>query len=414
MALDLEVKAEFDLLKTALETKTASEVKEQMTAFETKLADSDAKTQKAFEKKLSEANLAMETKFMADIKAVQDHADKLDIRLKNVSPTNDKGQENFDEVLKAAILGKSKEIEDFRDKKTKSVELELKAVGDFTTSNVTGGNRYGQVFAPQIIDLPSRKVHMDEIIPGGTIGAGNSFTFMREVGVGEGEIAPTAEGALKAQFDLDLEEATVQVETIAGWMRVTRKAMSNIPGFISYLQRRLPQKFRNVLDNQVLYGSGVTPNIKGILTAGNFIASTATITLPLIEKIISDISRLEDAFQRSANAIILRPSAYYSFFLNKASGSGEYDLPQGVSIVNGRLFFMGIPAYASTALTGTDYIVGDLEGAQLLTQESMRIEFFEQDGTNVRENKVTVRIEGNFALPVYGSTYFIKGTTATA
>ena len=45
MALDLEVKAEFDLLKTALETKTASEVKEQMTAFETKLADSDAKTQ---------------------------------------------------------------------------------------------------------------------------------------------------------------------------------------------------------------------------------------------------------------------------------------------------------------------------------------------------------------------------------
>ena len=197
-------------------------------------------------------------------------------------------------------------------------------------------------------------------------------------------------------------------------MRVTRKAMSNIPGFISYLQRRLPQKFRNVLDNQVLYGSGVTPNIKGILTAGNFTASTATITLPLIEKIISDISRLEDAFQRSANAIILRPSAYYSFFLNKSSGSGEYDLPQGVSIVNGRLFFMGIPAYASTALTGTDYIVGDLEGAQLLTQESMRIEFFEQDGTNVRENKVTVRIEGNFALPVYGATYFIKGTTAQA
>ena len=412
--MDELLKKELESIKTGLETKSAMEVKTSIEAFEVKFnkATEDVKT--AFEADLKATKEAMETKFMADIKAVQDHADKLDIRLKNVSPTNNKGQENFDEVLKTAILGKSKEIEDFRDKKTKSVELELKAVGDFTTSNVTGGNRYGQVFAPQIIDLPSRKVHMDEILPGGTIGAGNSFTFMREVGVGEGEIAPTAEGALKAQFDLDLEEATVQVETIAGWMRVTRKAMSNIPGFISYLQRRLPQKFRNVLDNQILYGSGTTPNIKGILTAGNFTASTATITLPLIEKIISDISRLEDAFQRSANAIILRPSAYYSFFLNKASGSGEYDLPQGVSIVNGRLFFMGIPAYASTALTGTDYIVGDLEGAQLLTQESMRIEFFEQDGTNVRENKVTVRIEGNFALPVYGNTYFIKGSTAQA
>jgi len=255
---------------------------------------------------------------------------------------------------------------------------------------------------------------MDEILPGGTIGPGNSFTFMREVGVGEGNIAPVAEGAMKPQFDLDLEEATVQVETIAGWMRVTRKAMSNIPGFISYLQRRLPQKFRNVLDQQILYGSGTTPNLKGILTAGNFTASTATISLPLVEKIILDVSRLEDAFERDANFIAMRPSAYYSFFLNKASGSGEYDLPQGVTIVGGRLSFLGIPAYPTTALSATDYIVGDMEGAQLLTQESMRIEFFEQDGTNVRENKVTVRIEGNFALPVYGSDYFIKGTTATA
>ncbi len=294
------------------------------------------------------------------------------------------------------------------------VELEIKAVGDFSTANVTGGNRYGQVFAPDIIMTPSRKVHMDEILPGGTIGPGNSFTFMREVGVGEGNIAPVAEGAMKPQFDLDLEESTVQVETIAGWMRVTRKAMSNIPGFISYLQRKLPQKFRNVLDQQILYGSGTTPNLKGILTAGNFTASTATISLSLVEKIILDVSRLEDAFERDANFIAMRPSAYYSFFLNKASGSGEYDLPQGVTIVGGRLSFLGIPAYPTTALSATDYIVGDMEGAQLLTQESMRIEFFEQDGTNVRENKVTVRIEGNFALPVYGSDYFIKGTTATA
>jgi HK97 family phage major capsid protein len=413
MALDLEVKAEFDNIKTALETKTASEVKTAIDALELKLADSDKKTQDKFADDLKATKEAMELKFLADIKAVQDHADALDVKLKGAKQIEVKN-ENFNDAIEKAVTAKSQEIEDFRDKKSKSVELEIKAVGDFSTANVTGGNRYGQVFAPDIIMTPSRKVHMDEILPGGTIGPGNSFTFMREVGVGEGSIAPVAEGALKPQFDLDLEEATVQVETIAGWIRVTRKAMSNIPGFISYLQRRLPQKFRNILDQQILYGSGTTPNLKGILTAGNFTASTATISLPLVEKIILDVSRLEDAFERDANFIAMRPSAYYSFFLNKASGSGEYDLPQGVTIVGGRLSFLGIPAYPTTALTSPDYIVGDMEGAQLLTQESMRIEFFEQDGTNVRENKVTVRIEGNFALPVYGSDYFIKGTTALA
>lgn len=413
MALELELKAEFEAIKTGLESKTATEVKSAIDAFEAKINTATEAQKAQFETVLKETKEAMEQKFLADIKKVQDHADALDVKLKGAKQIEVKN-ENFNDAIEKAITAKSKEIEDFRDKKSKSVELEIKAVGDFSTANVTGGNRYGQVFAPDIIMTPSRKVHMDEILPGGTIGPGNSFTFMREVGVGEGNIAPVAEGAMKPQFDLDLEEATVQVETIAGWMRVTRKAMSNIPGFISYLQRRLPQKFRNVLDQQILYGSGTTPNLKGILTAGNFTASTATISLPLVEKIILDVSRLEDAFERDANFIGLRPSAYYSFFLNKASGSGEYDLPQGVTIVGGRLSFLGIPAYPTTALSATDYIVGDMEGAQLLTQESMRIEFFEQDGTNVRENKVTVRIEGNFALPVYGSDYFIKGTTATS
>jgi len=410
--MDELLKKELENIKAGLETKSAMEVKTAFDAFEVKFEKTSETQKTAFETQLKEVKEAMELKFIADIKTVQDHADKLDLKLQARQIETKAG--NFNDELAKAIIEKTADIEAFRDKKSQRVELEVKAVGDFTTANVTGGSRYGQLFAPEIIMRPSRKVHMDEILPGGSIGAGNSFTFMRENGVGEGEIAPTAEGATKAQFDLDLVEATVQIETIAGWIRVTRKAMSNIPGFISYLQRRLPQKFRNVLDQQILYGNGTSPQLKGILTSGNFTASTATITLPLIEKIITDVAVLEDTYEREANAILLRPSAYYSFFLNKAAGSGEYDLPQGVTIVNGRLFFMGIPAYATTALTSPDYVVADLEGAQLLTQESMRIEFFEQDGTNVRENKVTVRIEGNFALPVYGSDYFIKGTTAQA
>ena len=111
----------------------------------------------------------------------------------------------------------------------------------------------------------------------------------------------------------------------------------------------------------------------------------------------------------------MRPVDYYGFFKNKASGSGEYDLPQGVTIVGGQLRIFGIPAYASTAINASDYVVGDWNmGAQLMTQEAMKIEFFREDGTNVRENKVTVRVEGDYALPVYGPDYFIKGTTATS
>lgn len=342
---------------------------------------------------------------------LQNHVDSLEMKL-NGSAVQNAEKKSFNDVLADAINENEDNYQKFLRKEKKSFAIELKAVGDMSTSNVTGGSRYGQIFDSNIRQNPNRKVHMSQVLRGGSIGAGNTYTFMRENGNGEGAIAPAAEGALKSQFDLDLVEATVNVETIAGWLRVTRKAMNNIPGFVSFLQARLPEKFQRALDYQVLYGDGTTPNLKGILTAGNFVASTAVASQKLIEKLIDDVATLEDTYERDATGILLRPTDYYGFFKNKASGSGEYDLPEGVTFVNGQLFLFGIPVYASTAITAPDYVVGDFDmGAQLLTQEGMRIEFFEQDGTNVRENKVTVRIEGNYALPVYGPDFFIKGST---
>ena len=342
---------------------------------------------------------------------LQNHVDSLEMKL-NGSAVQNAEKKSFNDVLADAINENEDNYQKFLRKEKKSFAIELKAVGDMSTANVTGGSRYGQLFDPNIRQNPNRKVHMSQVLRGGSIGAGNTYTFMRENGNGEGAIAPAAEGALKSQFDLDLVESTVNVETIAGWLRVTRKAMNNIPGFVSFLQARLPEKFQRALDAQILYGDGTTPNLKGILTAGNFVASTAVASQKLIDKLIDDVATLEDTYERDATGILLRPVDYYGFFKNKAAGSGEYDLPEGVTFVNGQLYLFGIPVYASTAITAPDYVVGDFDmGAQLLTQEGMRIEFFEQDGTNVRENKVTVRIEGNYALPVYGPDFFIKGST---
>lgn len=388
------------------------------------LAEVKAKVTEATEKSTNEVQ-EIKAEIKGEIKTVsvqvtevkeyaeklQNHVDSLEMKL-NGSAVQNAEKKSFNDVLSDAINENEDNYQKFLRKEKKSFAIELKAVGDMSTANVTGGSTYGQIFDSNIRQNPNRKVHMSQVLRGGSIGAGNTYTFMRENGNGEGAIAPAAEGALKSQFDLDLVEATVNVETIAGWLRVTRKAMNNIPGFVSFLQARLPEKFQRALDAQILYGNGTTPNLKGILTAGNFVASTAVASQKLIEKLIDDVATLEDTYERDATGILLRPVDYYGFFKNKASGSGEYDLPEGVTFVNGQLYLFGIPVYASTAITAPDYVVGDFDmGAQLLTQEGMRIEFFEQDGTNVRENKVTVRIEGNYALPVYGPDFFIKGST---
>jgi HK97 family phage major capsid protein len=319
---------------------------------------------------------------------------------------------DFNVVLQEELEKRADDIEKMsrKERLNSPISIDLKAVGDISTTNVTG-TLYGQLNQPGIILNPDRKRHMREILPGGRIGAGNEYTFMREAGPGEGNPAPVAEGATKPQFDFDLEEAKVSIETIAGWVRVTRKAMSNIPGFISYLQTQMPKRLLKVEDAQILYGTGTSPQIKGLLTSGNFVASASTNPI-LIERILEDVSVLEDTHEREATAIAMRPITYNSFFRNKASGSGEYDLPANVTFVNGQLFIGGVPVVRTTALAATDYIVGDFTGAQFLVQEGMRIEFFEQDRDNVITNKVTVRIEETVALPVFGSNYFIKGATS--
>ena len=427
--MDVKITEALDSLKTDIKSKTADEIKSAIDAIEAKHKTELETATQAVKDEFKSIQDLLEGK----IKAAQDHADKLDIKLKQ-KDVKERSKKPFGEQLAYEIEEKTDDLNKFIRKESKYFSFELKAVSDMSTGNVTGGTRYGELFNPNIIDGVSRKVHMDQILTGGAIGAGNSFAFMREKystdpnleadpptrGVyGEGNPAPVAEGATKSQFDFDLEESSVNIETIAGWLRVTRKSMSNIPGFVSFIQRRIPERFRNVLDSQVLYGDpsqSATPNdLKGILTTGNFINQETPVNKPVSEKLIDYISLFEDFYQRDANGILLRPATFYSMFTQKASATGEYNLPFGVTIEGGVARVLGVPIFTTTALNSTDIIVGDwANGAQLLTQEAMRVEFFDQDGDNVRTNKVTIRVEGNYALPVYGSDYFIKGTTATS
>lgn len=354
----------------------------------------------------------------AEIKVIKDEAEKnqkaLDELVVGQKQRTEKAQ-TFDDKIKDVI---EKNIDTLqKGKKGDTIAFEIKAVGDITTSNVTGGAVWGANYRPGIVEAPKRKVHMRNVFAPQAIGAGTDYYFMKQNGNGEGSIAFTAESATKPQFDEDLVESSVKIETLAGWERISRKAMMNVPGLVSFLQSRMVEKLLKAEDAGILYGDGTSPNIKGILTAGNFTASASTSTT-LAEKLIDDIAILEDTYERNATHILLRPQHYYGFFKNKAAGSGEYDLPQNVLIVNGVLYISGVPCYPTTALNVNtvptpdtcDYAVLDASGVEFKVQEDVRIEFFYEDGTNVRDNKVTVRIEEVVALPVYGSDYVIKGS----
>lgn len=310
-----------------------------------------------------------------------------------------------------ALLQKS--IDDNRDNFAKlergergaTANIQLKAVGTITTANVTGGTAYGNVVQQGIIPGAYNRSHMRAILPVQSSAHGNDFVFMKDNG-GEGAPAPHVEGTTKSQFDVDLVEGSVKFETIAGWASISRKALNNISGLNQFIQNVAVQKLLDVEDNQILYGDGTTPNLKGILTSGNFTASTsAAVSIP--DRIIDDLSSMGAAYRIPA-AILLKDAQYWSLFKNKASGSGEYDLPQGITFSGGQLYMWGIPTYIMPVLatnagspTSNDYAILAKDATALQVSEGIMIEFFYEDGDNARKNLVTVRVEETVALPVF-------------
>ena len=350
--------------------------------------------------------LKLKTDFETQVAAF----DALQAKVKSIGTNAPaKAPESFNEVLQKALVEKTDDIAKMHKKELKSVSLELKAVGDMTFSNnfSTANTSTAFVNTP-IIQLPKRKLHIRDLLTGGSMGTASTFNYVKEV-AGEGSIATVAEGASKAQIDLDLVEAQVPAQWIAGYLRISRNMLDDVIGMSTFLNSRLPELLLRTEDNQLLNGNGTSPNISGITHSGNFTAPTSGGSTIDVEQLVEAIAQLE-GYDREANGILIHPSDYYRILLNKAGGSGEYDLPGLVQVVNGQLFVGGVPVYRSTAATVDKFIVGDWAmGASLITREPVRIEIFEQDGTNVRENKLTVRIEERIAFPIYGDNYFIYG-----
>ncbi len=358
------------------------------------LIKSQLKTQADENEVLKKAAEAWEAKFTASedkIKTVNAYAENIEKQLKAKQLTPQE-QISFVNLLGKAVEEKWDEISKYKEnqggKKLKIYITATKAAADMgITTNVADAGAYFTTVQIGIRALPNRKVHMRELIPLGTMST-SSLTYMRE----------------------EFKEYTVPAEYIAGWLRVSRKMLDDMAAFRSYLQMRLLEMYLKAEDNQVLLGNGTSPQLTGLLTVA--VAATNT-TGPNIERLVRAIAQLE-ASDYTATGIILHPSAYFEIALNKAVGSGEYDLPTALVIIqNGQMYIAGVPVYKTTAIATTKYLVGDwMMGAQLFIREQPVIEFFDQDANNVTTNKITVRIEGRVALAIYRAEAFVQGTLA--
>lgn len=401
-----EMQEQIDKLLTENKAKTVGEAKKM-------IEDAIALESKSLTDKLeaeTKNREALEVKFEEEVKARKE-AQAETLRIKTESEAKEM---TFGESLEQGFKEEKnlKMLEEFKNKRINGFQMELKAVGTMSLSNITALAAANVQLLPGILPIASRKLHIRQLLPTGQMDT-SDIHFLQETNE-QGTVTTWADNSgTKPQIDNNLKEAIAPSQFIAAFLKITRKMLDDISAMRSFLQARLIERYLVAEDDQLLNGNGTSPNISGLITNAQAYSGTRTIA---VEKIIDACAQVEGN-DHQATGILLSPKQYYAILMTRGT-TNEYTLPGGsaVNIVNGQIYICGIPVYKSTALftqlpAQDTFLVGDWSmGAQLFIRENPIVRFFEEDDKNVQQNLITVRVEGRVALPIYYTNAWVTGS----
>ena len=297
---------------------------------------------------------------------------------------------------------------------SRSASFELKAdmtvAADFTGEVIPADRVPGYKFDP------TRPVHVRQLLATGSTQS-DVVRYVKESGYSNGAAA-TAEGATLGQSDFDMTAADANVRKIGTYFRISEEMLADTPQLTSYLSARAPEKLLEVEDAQILSGDGTGANLSGIITdAADFDVSASGAFYQSVESanefdvIVAALNQLS-LLNYSADCIMLNPTDFNKILLLKDS-TNKYLKEQ---VYNGlQPSFSGVKVIQNTAITAGTFLIGNFAvGTQLWVRQGVNVEFFREDGTNVRDGFVTVRVSERVALTNYLPNAFVNGTFSTA
>jgi hypothetical protein len=385
-----------DLADIKAKTETAISAKE--------LAEKQAEAKEWFDnlnKEVEKINTEVAAKG-ATLKQMQDELTEIKAS-KGRKYVGDGGQdvESTVNLLKEAFAEEFPKIKEQANEPVAAHKFKVKAVGNMTASNSLTGSVVA-TYASQPALRARRKLHIRDllnVIPSAT----GLWKFYRQnKPVGEGSFNfQTTHGGLKEQLDYDVSEITVTVDYLAGYVRIAKQMIQDLPFMQSFVSNELVEDYLRTEDNK-FFGS--------LYSAATGTAGTSTVT---VEKIIEGIANLEDD-DYDVNGIVVTNQVWAKLLKTKPN---DYSIPGGVTITpTGDVAIVGVPVFKTQASNiGNDRILlGDFTKAAIIQTEGLNVNMYEQDQDNAIRNLITVKAEARVALATLRTdafTWMTAGTT---
>ncbi len=255
------------------------------------------------------------------------------------------------------------------------------------------------------VELPQRRLTIRSLLlPGTTVSS--QIEYEREK-LFTNNAAGVAEGALKPQSELQFEDVTANVRTIAHWMRTSVQILADAPALRSIIDQRLRYGLSYVEEQQLLNGSGVGQNLLGLVTAatpyaaaGGLVAASQvdTIRLMILQAALAEYP---------PNGIVLNPIDWAAIEMAK-DGQGRYLIGNPQGTLSPTLW--GLPVVATQAMGIDKALVGAFNlAAQIFDRQDATVEVSTEDQDNFVRNKVTIRAEERLALAIYRPQAIVYG-----
>ncbi|MFS0736941.1 phage major capsid protein [Sphingomonas sp. 1P06PA] len=281
-------------------------------------------------------------------------------------------------------------------------------VKDITSLTTDAAGSVGAMVEPQQVGpvmLQQRRMTIRSLLAPGTTSS-SSIEYDREKAF-TNAAAPVAEGVLKPQSELQVEEVTASVRTIAHWMRASVQILADAPGLRSMIDQRLRYGLAYAEEVQLLTGSGTGQNLPGLITNAAAYSAPGSITaatpLDVVRLMILQVALAE----YPANGIVMNPIDMAAIEIAKDSAGG-YIIGQPQGMIQKTLW--GLPVVETQAIGVDKALVGAFNlAAQIFDRQDATVEVSTEDQDNFVKNKVTIRAEERLALAIYRTTALVYG-----
>ena len=274
-----------------------------------------------------------------------------------------------------------------------------KAVGTMTLgNNLTGTSQISYVESPILRSFFNPHLYdVFRIIPTAT----GNVTFPRgNTAIGEGSFGTQTEGNAKAQVDYDVTMVNTSLSFIAGYAKVSRQMLQDLPFLQAYLSQSLLEDWNRTVSNSFM------STITASATAGS------TSATPVAERIVDYVAQ-HLALGLGQPNLILTTHAVWASVLKTVPSNGSYSVPGGVVIgPGGETRILGIPLVPHSQIPSGKIYVMNTNAFAIAQASGLAVRSTEFDQDDFIKNLVTYRCEARLGLLSFQPTAAVYGSAS--